>query len=206
MSAERAGAVVCSCVVCDHVWELIADELAGKGDVVGCPVCGGWLWRVELAEVVESRRITLQRQTVVSSEPPRPGTDRTDEFAADILHRCRWAQQRNDGHPSPAWSTGEQLAVALVLRDRTHLDEMGYTVQEAAQRVHDGMAAPPTDLGAWLDGIRRVELAEVVESVVGESVGTALKREGVRKGGESGAGPCGHRAREESRSRSHPRP
>lgn len=77
-----------------------------------------------------------------------------DEFAADTLDRCRWAQRHHGGHPSLAWSTGEQLAVALVLRDRTHLDEMGYTAQEAAQRVHDGMAMPPADFNAWLEGIR----------------------------------------------------
>ncbi|MBV9143668.1 MAG: hypothetical protein JO115_22585 [Pseudonocardiales bacterium] len=77
-----------------------------------------------------------------------------DGFAADILYRCRWAQQHNDGHPLPAWSTGEQLAAALVLRDWTHLEEMGFTVQQAVQRVHDGVASPPPDLGTWLDGIR----------------------------------------------------
>lgn len=77
-----------------------------------------------------------------------------DEFAADIVARCSWAQRHNDGHPSLAWSTGEQLAVALVLRDRIHLDGMGYTVKEAADRVHGGMASPPPDLGVWLDGIR----------------------------------------------------
>ncbi len=77
-----------------------------------------------------------------------------DGFAADIVRRCRWAQQHNDGHPWGVWSTGEQLAVALVLRDRTHLEQMGYTVQQAAQRVHGGMASPPSDFAGWLDGIR----------------------------------------------------
>lgn len=77
-----------------------------------------------------------------------------DEFAADVVRRCGWAQQHNDGHPSPTWSSGEQLAVALVLRDRAHLDAMGYTVQEAAQRVHGGMASPPSDFGVWVAGIR----------------------------------------------------
>ncbi|MPZ66664.1 MAG: hypothetical protein GEU83_14525 [Pseudonocardiaceae bacterium] len=77
-----------------------------------------------------------------------------DPFAADIAHRARIARAHHDGHPSGAWSTGEQLAVALVLRDARHLEAMGYTPQQAAQRVLDGMVNPPADLTAWLDGIR----------------------------------------------------
>lgn len=81
-----------------------------------------------------------------------------DEFAADIVCRRQWARQHNDGHPSRAWSTGEQLAVALVLRDWSHLEEMDYTVEQAAQRVQGGMVSPPEDFGAWLEGIRAVTL------------------------------------------------
>ncbi|MEU9837329.1 hypothetical protein AB0D67_37830 [Streptosporangium sp. NPDC048047] len=81
---------------------------------------------------------------------------RLDRFAEDILGRCRWAKRHNDGRPSGAWSTGEQLAVALVLRDRAHLDGMGYTVQEAYQRVYGGMISPPPydEFGAWFNSIR----------------------------------------------------
>lgn len=75
-------------------------------------------------------------------------------FAADLEQRCRWAREHNDGHPAPAWSLREQLAAALVLRDKAHLDQMGYTPQEAAQAVYDGMADPPADMNAWLDTIR----------------------------------------------------
>lgn len=77
-----------------------------------------------------------------------------DGFGADVLRRCRWARRYNDGHPSCAWSTGEQLAVALVLRDRRHLAERGYTPREAAQRVYGGMTAPPADFKKWLDDLR----------------------------------------------------
>jgi hypothetical protein len=77
-----------------------------------------------------------------------------DAFAQGIASRCRTAQRHNDGHPLGVWSTGEQLAVALVLRDRAHLDAMGYTVQEAAQRVHDGMLNPPANFNEWLTEIR----------------------------------------------------
>lgn len=76
------------------------------------------------------------------------------EFTNDILWRCRWAQAHNDGHPSGAWSTGEQLAVALVLRDHQHLSAMDYTVPEAIRRVCGGMFFPPEDFEAWLGSIR----------------------------------------------------
>jgi hypothetical protein len=81
-----------------------------------------------------------------------------DEFAQDVLRRCRWAQINNHGHPSGVWSTGEQLAVALVLHDHEHLEAMDYTPTEAAQRVLDGMLDPPADVNAWLAAIR-VELS-----------------------------------------------
>lgn len=77
-----------------------------------------------------------------------------DAFGRDIAARCRWALAENDGHPNPAWSTGERLAVALVLRDRDHLAAMDYTLTEAARRVAGGMGNPPTDFAGWLHAIR----------------------------------------------------
>ena len=44
-----------------------------------------------------------------------------DSFAADIAARARWARDHNDGQPNPAWSTGEKLTVALVLRNQAYL-------------------------------------------------------------------------------------
>ncbi|WP_344923064.1 hypothetical protein [Streptosporangium oxazolinicum] len=72
----------------------------------------------------------------------------------DVLRRCLWARQHNEGHPSGAWSTGEQLAVAIVLEDRAHLDAMDYTVEQAHQRVLGGMVSPPADPVAWFESIR----------------------------------------------------
>ena len=79
-----------------------------------------------------------------------------DEFAADVAHRSRWALRHNGGRTNGAWSTGEQLAVALVLRDEEHLTAMEYTVAEAVQRVRDGMSNPPSkeQFGQWLSRIR----------------------------------------------------
>lgn len=74
-----------------------------------------------------------------------------DDFAQATARRARWVKQ--EGHYQ-AWSTGETLAVALVLRDKALLKEMDYTAQEAAQRVYGGMVAPPRDFNAWLRSIR----------------------------------------------------
>ena len=76
------------------------------------------------------------------------------QAAADILSRSRSAIANHGGHPNGAWSMREQLAVALVLKDREHLEAMGYTPTEAARAVADGMYFPPADVTGWLDGIR----------------------------------------------------
>lgn len=77
-----------------------------------------------------------------------------DGFARDILNRCRVARRHYDGHPNTAWSTGEQLAVALVLADTEHLSAMGYTHDEAAASVAGRMVNPPEDIRAWVQAIR----------------------------------------------------
>jgi hypothetical protein len=77
-----------------------------------------------------------------------------DEYAQDVLRRCQWAQTHNNGHPSAAWSTGEQLAVALVLRDRVHLAALEHTPTQAAQRLVDDLGLPPDHLPNWLAAIR----------------------------------------------------
>jgi hypothetical protein len=63
-----------------------------------------------------------------------PGSLREDWIA-----KARYARtcQRAD-EPWPAWSTGEELAVALILQDTGRLESMEYTVQQALDRVrHD---------------------------------------------------------------------
>jgi hypothetical protein len=76
------------------------------------------------------------------------------ERAKDTLRRCRWAKMHNNGRPNGAWSTGEQLAVAFILRDTETLAANGYTVQEAAQRLYGDMIPPPADWRTWVEDIR----------------------------------------------------
>lgn len=77
--------------------------------------------------------------------------DALTQFALDTGRRARWVLKEGIYE---GWSTGELLAVALVLRDKEMLDAEGYTPQQAAQRVHDGLINPPSDFAAWLNGIR----------------------------------------------------
>lgn len=78
----------------------------------------------------------------------------------DLLERCRSAKRNHGGHPYGGWSTGEQLFVALVLKDRATLDVLGYSVQDAAQRLAGEMWSPhtPEEFMRWLTALR-VELA-----------------------------------------------
>src|SRR5258708_3031998 len=84
------------------------------------------------------------------------GIGRMIDFAADITARARWARAHNNGHPEPAWSTGERLAVRVVLGDQATLDGKGYTRQEAVQRLSGEIAfyGYTTGVEAWITGVR----------------------------------------------------
>jgi hypothetical protein len=75
-----------------------------------------------------------------------------DSFAADITVRTRWALEHNHGEPKAAWSTGEKLAVGLVLGNRPYLDAARYTSQEAASRLSGDLMG--AEVGRWLSGVR----------------------------------------------------
>jgi hypothetical protein len=77
-----------------------------------------------------------------------------DQLTADTLHRCREA--RAAGAVSGAWSTGQQLLVALVLNDTAHLAALDYTAQQAHERVYANLPVPmtPQQYVAWLNDLR----------------------------------------------------
>jgi hypothetical protein len=84
-----------------------------------------------------------------------PGDLPTDDFTTSLVGMCRSAIRNHDGHPYGGWSHGEQLGVALVLRDQKFLDGAGMTPTQAARRVLDGMMFPPADINVWLASVRR---------------------------------------------------
>ncbi|RCW40065.1 hypothetical protein DFQ14_113148 [Halopolyspora algeriensis] len=75
-------------------------------------------------------------------------------FAATIVERCRWARSHSEGHPSSSWPAGEQVATALVLRDKDHLAAMGYTTEQAAERVCEEAQLSAFALTGWLNDVR----------------------------------------------------
>lgn len=74
------------------------------------------------------------------------------DFAEDITRRCQWAIRYNDHRPNPVWSTGERLAVALVLGDTAYLTAEGYTKTQALTRLAGDIGG--TNVGAWLAYVR----------------------------------------------------
>ncbi|WP_394622352.1 hypothetical protein JNUCC0626_50315 (plasmid) [Lentzea sp. JNUCC 0626] len=90
----------------------------------------------------------------------RPHPPRFGRHSLDLVARCRMAIEQFDGEPSGAWSTGEQVFVALVLKDKTTLDALDYTAKQAEQRlIGEGWApSEPKEFKRWLTAIR-VEVA-----------------------------------------------
>lgn len=77
-----------------------------------------------------------------------------DDYAQHIVGQARLARSEYSGHPSPDWPETEQLAVALVLRDREWLDHADLTPRQAEHKLHTALSHPPADLTAWLAEIR----------------------------------------------------
>jgi hypothetical protein len=77
-----------------------------------------------------------------------------DRFAKDIAGRARWARDHGDGHPEPAWSTGEQLIVALVLGDIAYVASMGYSRAEVLERLAGDIGGSIADAEAWIERVR----------------------------------------------------
>lgn len=86
------------------------------------------------------------------------------EFPRGLARPVRWARERNNGFPSPEWSTKERLAVALVLGNQDYLAEHGYRMSSALDRVCVGMVSRYDDRVAWLNAIR-----DAVDGFIGEA-------------------------------------
>lgn len=94
-----------------------------------------------------------QAEEVAGSD--ESGGERFD-FAGDITRRARRVRDHNRGRPEPAWSTGERIAVALVLNDQETLNTEGYTRDQAAQRLAGDLASYgyTADTSKWLAQVR----------------------------------------------------
>jgi hypothetical protein len=77
-------------------------------------------------------------------------------FATEWLANAQFARTCTDrGEPWPAWSTGEVLAVAVLLRDTAMLARVGYTEVEALDRLRYDIGKPDLNTAAqWFADIR----------------------------------------------------
>jgi hypothetical protein len=79
----------------------------------------------------------------------------TTDFAEDIIRRARWAVDHNGHQPNPAWSTGERLFVALVLRDEQYLAAEEWTAAEVMRRLAGELGAGSyAEVDDWLAHVR----------------------------------------------------
>ncbi|ASU78646.1 hypothetical protein CDG81_10590 [Actinopolyspora erythraea] len=74
----------------------------------------------------------------------------------EITERCRWAREHNAGRPSRQWPVGEQLAVALVLRDRAWLESTNHSTETATELVCEQARLSAFEFTGWLNDIRAV--------------------------------------------------
>jgi hypothetical protein len=77
-------------------------------------------------------------------------------YATDWLIKAEFARSCNGRNaPWPAWSTGDTLAVAVLLRDTAALAALGFTEVEALQRLRHDIGASDLDAAArWFTKLR----------------------------------------------------
>lgn len=78
-----------------------------------------------------------------------------DDMLADWMGKARLAHSLGPDEPWPAWSTGECLAVALILDDTETLTAMDYTRNEALDRLRYDLRLPSAAVaGSVFDQLR----------------------------------------------------
>jgi hypothetical protein len=95
---------------------------------------------------VSDYRHSSEGSTVISAQ----------RYATDWLTKAEFARSCNERNaPWPAWSTGDTLAVAVLLRDTATFATLDCTEGEALQRLRHDIGAPNLDAAArWFAKIR----------------------------------------------------
>jgi len=93
--------------------------------------------------------------------PPPPDQTTTTARLADWLGRARLARKlRAAGELLPAWSTGELLAVAVILDDAELLADLDYTTTDALDRLRFDIGAASVEAAATILAGLRSQLDE----------------------------------------------
>lgn len=75
--------------------------------------------------------------------------DAASAFGKSIAAKARWVTAHK-GDLWPAWSTGETLAVALVLNDAAMIAAEGFTREQALSRLAGDIAGTMADAEQWI--------------------------------------------------------
>jgi hypothetical protein len=83
-------------------------------------------------------------------------TTKANRYATDWLAKAHFARRCNDlAEPWPAWSTGELLAVAVILQDMRKLADLDYTEVDALERLRYDIDLPDLNTAAqWFEDLR----------------------------------------------------
>ncbi|MFY2787454.1 hypothetical protein [Rhodococcus sp. MALMAid1271] len=83
-------------------------------------------------------------------------TNPADRYATDWLDKAQFARTCNElGEPWPAWSTGQHLAVAVLLQDMRKLADLDYTEVDALERLRYDVDLPDLNAAAqWFADLR----------------------------------------------------
>ncbi len=84
------------------------------------------------------------------------GRTNRDRFFQDWLTKAYHAASLDPGEPWPAWSAGEVLAVALILRRTDVLDRLGYTEDEALDRIRFDIGADHAEIRTFFTDLRNL--------------------------------------------------
>jgi hypothetical protein len=77
-----------------------------------------------------------------------------ENFGEYYAGLTRGAIADHGGHPDRGWSLDQQIGVALILRDKEHLDALGYPLRDAAVRFAGDLLLGLAELNEWLDAVR----------------------------------------------------
>lgn len=87
-------------------------------------------------------------------DPERALEEDLDEFGEHVIELCN--QVRPGSRIPSDWPVLDQIAVALVLLERWHIEEMGRTPRDAARELFEALNGPPADPIAWVEAMRTV--------------------------------------------------
>jgi hypothetical protein len=204
---DRATALVLYAELVDQLGEPFAAEVRGElgGRNLACwcppgPCHADLLLRIAnpitaAAPVAPSTQ--EQPMTDQKPEDERPIGERLRELVreqrvdhlADWSRKARFAASLRPDQPWPAWSTGELLAVALILHDERMLTALEYTRREALDRLRYDIGAPSVDAAEAVFVLLR---ADVLSSIAGPAASHQAPHDASHPTMHGGSVPAGH--------------